>query len=318
MEILKYLFYLLVFPGFLFCSLVGMLLAGIDKTLVAKIQKRISPPIFEPFYDFLKLIRKGSNGQRVRKKLFIVLPVIALISLVIVSLFIPIFNFNGLSGAADIVIVLYLLMVPAIILVIARTATDPQYTGEGISREVIGVTSYELPFVIILLVISKKVSITVNGGAITFSLEKVVEYQRMMGPMITNWSMIPAMLGMLFLIPWKVGSLPIDVAKGTEIWEGPLDQYGEKPLGIFKLNHSIKMYIMSSLFVTLFLSGRGSGIIIVDILIQVLFSIVVVIISISLSKVIISKIKAGQALRFYWTYPTVLAIISLILVWFGL
>jgi formate hydrogenlyase subunit 4 len=295
-----------------------MLLSGIDKNLAAKIQKRISPPLFEPFYDFLKLIRKGSNVQTVGKRVFIVAPVIALISLVIVSLFIPIFNFNAFSGVADIVVILYLLMIPAVILILARTTAGSQYTGAGVSREVISITSYELPFIIILITIGKKVGIEFNGGAITFSLEKVIQYQAMMGPMITHWSMIPAMLGMLLLIPWKAGSLPYDAKAGTEIWEGPIVVHGEKVLGIFKLNHSIKMYIMSSLFVTLFLSGTGTGIIIVDILIQVLFCIVVVIISISLIKVIIAKIKVGQALRFYWTYPTALAIISLVLVWLGL
>ena len=48
---LKYLAYVLIFPGFLFCFLSGLLLCGIDRKLVARMQKRVGPPILQPFYD---------------------------------------------------------------------------------------------------------------------------------------------------------------------------------------------------------------------------------------------------------------------------
>ena len=55
---LQYLGYILIFPGFLFCFLCGMLLVGIDRKLVARMQKRVGPPILQPFYDFFKLCGK--------------------------------------------------------------------------------------------------------------------------------------------------------------------------------------------------------------------------------------------------------------------
>ena len=55
---LQYLGYILIFPGFLFCFLAGMLLCGIDRKVVAKMQKRVGPPILQPFYDFFKLLGK--------------------------------------------------------------------------------------------------------------------------------------------------------------------------------------------------------------------------------------------------------------------
>ena len=38
-EALKTLVYVLIFPGFLFCFLTGLLLAGIDRKLVARMQE---------------------------------------------------------------------------------------------------------------------------------------------------------------------------------------------------------------------------------------------------------------------------------------
>jgi len=58
-------------PGFLFCFVAGLLLCGIDRKLVAKMQKRVGPPILQPFYDFFKLCGKetiipgGSQQDRV-------------------------------------------------------------------------------------------------------------------------------------------------------------------------------------------------------------------------------------------------------------
>ena len=52
---LEYIGYILIFPGFLFCFVVGLLLCGIDRKLVARMQKRVGPPVIQPFYDFFKL-----------------------------------------------------------------------------------------------------------------------------------------------------------------------------------------------------------------------------------------------------------------------
>ena len=40
---LQYLGYILIFPGFLFCFVAGLLLCGIDRKLVARMQKRVGP-----------------------------------------------------------------------------------------------------------------------------------------------------------------------------------------------------------------------------------------------------------------------------------
>ena len=55
LTVVETLGYILIFPGFLFCFLVGLLLAGIDRKIVAKMQKRVGPPVLQPFYDFFKL-----------------------------------------------------------------------------------------------------------------------------------------------------------------------------------------------------------------------------------------------------------------------
>ena len=66
---LQYLGYILIFPGFLFCFLAGMLLCGIDRKVVAKMQKRVGPPVLQPFYDFFKLLGKETIVPAAASKL---------------------------------------------------------------------------------------------------------------------------------------------------------------------------------------------------------------------------------------------------------
>lgn len=322
-EILKYLFNILIFPGFLFCFFAGLLLAGIDRKLVAKMQRRIGPPILQPFYDFFKLLGKETiiPGTAARRT-FLAAPIIGLVALVTVSLFIPIPGLHIFSGVADMIVVLYLLTIPAVALIIGGSASGSPFAAVGISREMVAMISYELPLVISLLAIGKKV----GGDTLTFSLAKIMDYQVANGPMIIHWSLIPAAIAMLLVIPCKVGSSPFDVAEAEiEICEGPLVEYSGAPLGIFKLNHAIKMYIITSLFVTLFLSGKGlflmgegALIIAVNTLIQFVLSAIIVALSISLLKAATARIRVEQLFKFYWTYPTVLAVISFVLVWLGM
>ena len=74
---LKSLAYVLIFPGFLFCFLSGMLLCGIDRKLVARMQKRVGPPILQPFYDFFKLCGKETIvPAQASKTTFLIAPLV--------------------------------------------------------------------------------------------------------------------------------------------------------------------------------------------------------------------------------------------------
>lgn len=323
--VLLRLFYVLVFPGFLFCSAAGLLLAGIDRKIVARMQKRIGPPILQPFYDFMKLMGKETIiPHNAARKVYLAAPVVGFISLVVTALFIPVFGFSAFSGVADLIVILYLLTIPAVAIIMGGAASGSPYAGVGISREMVAMISYELPFIIILLAVAKKVGIE-TGVGMTFSMAAITEFQVASGALITKWSLIPAAIAMLLVIPCEVGSHPFDVAEAeTEICEGPLVEYSGAPLGMFKLNHAVKMFIMTALFASLFLGGCGvsTGIVAADIAINavllLLICSVVTVVCMSLIHAVTARLKVEQLFKFYWRVVTGLALLSLILVWFGL
>ena len=90
MEYLKIILYILVFPGIIFSSLIGFFISGLDRKIVAKMQRRRGPKISQSFYDFIKLLGKDTIiPSSANRKLFIIAPVIAVVSIVIIPLFIP-------------------------------------------------------------------------------------------------------------------------------------------------------------------------------------------------------------------------------------
>ena len=113
LDSLRYLAYILIFPGFLFCFLTGMLLCGIDRKLVARMQKRIGPPVLQPFYDFFKLLGKETIVPAAANRVvFLAAPLVGLAAQVVLQLFIPVFSFSAFRGVADVIVVLYLLLTP--------------------------------------------------------------------------------------------------------------------------------------------------------------------------------------------------------------
>ena len=318
-DALQYLGYVLIFPGFLFCFLAGMLLCGIDRKLVAKMQKRVGPPLLQPFYDFFKLCGKETIVPAAAERIsFMLAPLVGLAALVEIQLFIPVFGFTAFSGIGDIIVILYLLLIPALAMILGGAASGSPYAGVGLSREMVTVISCELPLVLVLLAVAKTVGSAIGTG-LCFSLSEIAEYQMVNGSLITKISMLPAAAAMLLIIPGETGNHPFDAAEAeTEICEGMLAEYSGAPLGVFKLSHAVKMLSLTSLFVALFLGGLGTGIMALDALLLFVLCAVITAVAISFVHAFTARLKIEQIFKYYWTVVSLLALISLVLAWYGL
>lgn len=312
MEILIALVRILIYPGLLFVAIGGLLLAGIDRIMLAKMQRRVGPPLVQPFYDFFKLMGKETIIPHHANRLaYLGAPVVAVVSLAVTMLFIPIGGFSAVSGAADLIVVLYLLTIPAVCLIVGGSASGSPYAGVGISREMVTMMSYELPLVMVLLAVAKTVG--------SLSLQAIVAYQMQNGCLLFHWSMIPAAIAMLLVIPGEAGVQPFDLAEAeTEICEGPLVEYSGAPLGMFKLNHAMKVFVVSALFCALFLGGITTTIAPLDVLVTFVLCTVVMLLCCTLLHAICARLRIERLFKFYWTVVAGLAALSLVLAWFGL
>ena len=334
---LKYLAYILIFPGFLFSFLVGMLLTGIDRKIVARMQKRVGPPILQPVYDFFKLLCKETIvPDAANRRVFLLAPLVGLAGITVLQLFIPVFHFHVFDNVADVIVILYLLLIPALAEILGAAASGSPYAGVGLSREMVTILAVELPLLLVLLAVAKTVG-NAMGRGLVFSLSTIVGYQELHGSLITKLSMIPAAVAFLLIIPGETGSHPFDTAEAeTEICEGMMAEYSGAPLGVYKLTHAMKIFTVVSLFVALFLGGIGAGIqnlvaaiglsgafagalsLLLQILVLVLLSIVLTIVCISFVHAITARLRIEQVFKYYWTIVTGFALVSLVMAWYGL
>lgn len=323
MDILKELFYLLIFPGFIFSTFLGFLLAGIDRKIVAKMQRRRGPKITQPFYDFVKLLGKDTIIPRnANEKLFILAPIMGLVSIAVIPMLIPIGNAYFVGSTADIVVIIYLLVIPSVALIVGGMASASPMASIGVSREVVTMIAYELPLITAILAVCKKAGMILGTGT-TYSLAMINTAQQSNGSFMFSISLLPAAIAFLMIIPAKVGSSPFDVAEAeTEICEGSLVEYAGLHLSLFKLTHNIKIYVMAILFVALFLgnvcvtSGSAIADLVVNTIIVIMLAIVISIICISIVRGSMGRYKSHQLFKFYWTVPTILSLLSYILVSF--
>ena len=222
------------------------------------------------------------------------------------------------KGGRDMIVVLYLLLIPALSVILGGAASGSPFAGVGLSREMVTIIAVELPLVLVLLAVAKTVG-NAMGTGLCFSFSAIAEYQAANGSLICKASMIPAAIAFLMVIPGETGNHPFDAAEAeTEICEGPLVEYSGAPLGVYKLSHAIKMLTLTSMFVALFLGGLGTGIIALDAVIMFVICVVITAVSISFVHAVTARLRIEQIFKYYWTVVSGLALISLVLAWYGL
>ncbi len=75
------LFIILIFPGFLFLSVISLFAEYFDRKLYARLQNRVGPPWFQPLADFIKLLGKEEVvPEEADRSMFNLAPVFAMAS----------------------------------------------------------------------------------------------------------------------------------------------------------------------------------------------------------------------------------------------
>jgi len=109
---IELLFYLLIFPGLLFTSILGLLVGWVDRKVSARFQYRVGPPVFQNFNDFFKLLGKETILIKDSiQSLFMAAPLVAFAMLTLVSAMLGVALFFNQSFGGDLIVVMYLLMI---------------------------------------------------------------------------------------------------------------------------------------------------------------------------------------------------------------
>jgi len=312
------LLHMLVFPGGVFALAVGLFLKGLDRRMEARLQRRVGPPLTQPVLDVAKLLTKETLiPATAHRTAFLMAPILGFTGMAVCAAFIPIPGvYNGLINTGDLLVIFYLLPIPAIALMLGGSASSSPFGAVGFSREMVMVLAYEGPLLCILLAVAMLVGKGFGTG-VEFSLAEVVRYQTIHGPLGLNPVMIPALIAYLMFLPGTMGVVPFDIPEAeTEIIEGPLLEYGGPPLAMYKLTSALKTFVVLGLGVAIFFPGTIGDNVFVNIAWFLFKCLALMALSLTLVKSATGRFRVDQAFWFYVKYPAVLALISLGLVWF--
>jgi len=302
---LKALFYIFVFPGFLFLFTFGFIAEYVDRKLYARLQNRVGPPWFQPLADFIKLLAKEEViPEEADVTVFRLMPTFALAAACTAILYIPIwsthavYHFNG-----DIIVVLYLLTVPTLCYFLGGWYSRSIFSMVGAIRALTQLFAYEVPLFLCLLASSLL--------ADTWSISEMVAfYNNHLGYWFCNLLgfgvAIVALLG-------KLEKVPFDIAEAeTEIVAGPFTEYGGRFLALLRMTFNVEMVVGASLFAAVFLPfglNLPPVLLFVFYLIQVFFIIGVI----SFLRTLFARLRLDQMINFCWKYLAPLAFVQVLL-----
>ena len=304
---------------------IGLFYKGIDRKLAARMQARVGPPIRQPFMDFFKLmIKENIVPQNAVPWIFNGAPIMALVSSITILLYLPVGNIPPLlSGYGDIVLIIYLLTLPAIGMVVGGFASGSPYANVGAQREMVMMMSYELPLVTAVIALGWKLS-QVYPQLNIFSLAVINAHPiwGLVGPL----GFIGAILLFITLAavtPGELSKVPFDAPEAeTELAGGILVEYSGRNLALFGLADAVKTVVMMSLTVALFfpynishlLALSGAFALIADVLFFLVKMFLVMFVEVTFIRVAVARLKIDQVSFAYWVPVAIIGLLGLTLI----
>ncbi len=176
----------------LLAPFIGGLVYGIDRIVKARMQRRIGPPLLQPFYDFLKLADKR---QMMVHSTHAFLGIMHFVSLW--------FALAVLLLGGDLILVIFLHLLSTSLLILAGYSTRSIFSHLGANRMAISVLAYEPVLIIIAVSI-----FMLNGSfdtAVVFASSDPLLYK-----------MPLAFVALLLILPIKLKKSPFDVAEAHQ------------------------------------------------------------------------------------------------------
>ncbi len=283
---LQEIFFLFVFPGLLSAGFFGMLYEGISRKISARFQNRVGPPVWQPFFDFMKLMSKENitpkNGVGFVMTFSAVLAFAAPLAAIP---FIPLAGWSPASFQGNLLVVIYLFVLYALSFALAGWASGSPLASVGSIREVTQMFGYEFPFITSLLTI---------GFVTNFTIAPYFA-----------WQFPLAFIAFLFSSMAALSLAPFHVPDAEqEIVGGPLVEYTGPRLAMFSLAHAMKLWVIAALGTVMFLGGGPiEWFFIKSLALVLLFSI---------AKNVFARLRIDQSFRLLWLVIAPLAMVDLI------
>jgi len=303
-EALQNLFWILIFPGFVFTVALGLFASWIVRKVSALVQWRVGPPLFQPLYDIMKLMGKEILiPQDAQRTVFLAVPLVGLAGVLLLSTMLWRITIAQTAFVGDIIVAIYLMVLPSLALILGSSASASPHAAVGTSREMKLVMGYELPLVLAFIVVIIK-----TGGQL--NLAEIAGYT----PALSISGML-AFLTALLCVQAKLGFVPFDIAESeTEVASGIIIEYSGALLAAWKLMHAMMLVALPMFLVMVFLGGFGTA---GWPLVWGIGKYVLVLVLLILIKNTNPRVRIDQAMKFFWFYCGIALVVAVILASIG-
>jgi len=296
---------MIIFPGFIFLGILGMIFEYMDRILYARLQNRKGPPWFQPFADFIKLGSKEDIIPReADSKMFILAPLLAAAAAVTASFFIPLWGGRAIfSFTGDAVVVIYLLTIPTVSFFLAGWYSTSLYSTVGAVRTITQLFAYEVPLFLVVLapgILARTWSL--NGMAAFYSKNPLLCISNIIGFVVA-----------IIALQGKLERIPFDIPEAeTEIVAGTFTEYSGRLLAILRLAIDIETVVGAALISAVFFPfGIGIGGILGCIIF--IIKIAVVIFILAVFKTSVARLRIEQMVNFCWKFVAPAAVLQLLI-----
>lgn len=304
--------------------LLAILYDGVDRLVHARMQRRLGPPILQPFYDVMKLfVKENIVPRRAIAWVFNGAPLLAVTAVLMVFLYIPMGSLPPiLSTGGDVILIVYLFALSAVAMVAGGFASGSPYANIGAQREMVLMMSYEVPLAIVVTTLAYFAYRSGIPGE-PFNLTTFVAMP-LWG--VAGWmgvlGLAALFVSLMAVVPAEVGKVPMDIAEAkTEILEGLICEYSGRNLAMFKLTFALRNSAMCAVVVSLFfpwnigswLGLTGAWLLVADFLFFWLKVLLLQVFGVTLIRTAFGRFKIWQASQFYWVQVGGLALAGMIL-----
>ena len=295
------LFWIVVVPGTI---VLGLVASYIVRKVSALVQWRVGPPVLQPVYDVMKLMGKEILiPQDAQRTVFMFAPMVGLAGILLLSVVLWRTIFSGAAFAGDIIVAIYLMVLPSLALILGSSASANPHAALGTGREMKLVMGYELPLILAFVVVIIK-----TGGQLDLAIisERTIAF---------SISGMLAFLVSLLCIQAKLGFVPFDIAEAeAEVASGVIIEYSGALLAGWKLMQAVMLVALPLFLVTVFLGGFGtSG----WPLFWGILKYVLVLVLVILIKNTNPRVRIDQAMKFFWFYCGAILVLAVVLATIG-
>lgn len=291
---MSYMNFINAFLFLIFAFVMQTTITGINRKIVARLQKRRGPKWYQQFLDIFKALSKCSISHGWVYDFGVVM---ALGGIMATVMFIPVANFRAFPNMDNTFIISYVLAVGMLGMAMSASGSGNPWASIGVSRALTNMLAFDIPFMVVV--------VTMIFAFDTSSVGAIAGIQQELG--VFGWNAFRMPIGTvvaLISLQGMLGKKPFDsFIAPAEVASGPMVEYGGKHLGFLFILHELSTFIEVGLIVNLFFGG-GATFLEFGIKYFVVYTVA------SIVSNILPRFKIDQAVTFFYKWPLLAALIQ--------